>query len=269
MSNTSFDRRSEEESEAERHDRLYSEIATRNSLMMERRDWDRFDDEPRPWLPYESLVRMLGDVRGKRILDAGCGNGWLSVILAKRGAQVDGFDISPGAIRIAQDRAQLNGVERSCTFRTASAYELPYPDAAFDGVIGSALLHHLGDKARFASEMKRVMKQDAVAVFQEPFGNSLALERLRTFVPVRSASADDPDQWKQQFKYKDLEAFESGFEITTQEYHLLSRLDRVISWEPFQRALGKLDRFLLGALPFLRPYARIMLLSLRPRPARR
>lgn len=269
MAKTSFDHRSEEESEAERHDRLYSEIAASNSLVMEPGDWNRFDEKPRPWVPYESLVRMLGDVRGKRILDAGCGNGWLSVILAKRGAQVDGFDISPGAIRIAQDRAHLNGVESSCTFRTASAYGLPYPDAAFDGVIGSALLHHLGDKARFASELKRVMKQDGVAVFQEPFGNSLALERLRTFVPVRSASADDPDQWKQQFKYKDLEPFDCGFEITAREYQLLSRLDRVISWAPFRRTVGKLDRYLLGVFPFLRPYARIMLLSLRPRPTPR
>lgn len=269
MARAPFDHRSEEESEAARHDRLYADTAARSSLVLGPPDWNRFDEEPRPWHPYESFVLMLGDVRGKRILDAGCGNGWLSVILAKRGAQIEGFDISPAAIRIAQDRALANGVEGQCTFRTASAYDLPYSDSTFDAVIGSALLHHLGDKERFASVMNRVLKHDGVAVFQEPFGNCLALERLRTLVPIPSAAADDPDQWKQQFKYKDLEPFNSLFEITTREYHLLSRLDRVISWPPFQRILGKLDHFLLGLFPFLRPYARIILLRLRPRTTRK
>jgi 2-polyprenyl-3-methyl-5-hydroxy-6-metoxy-1,4-benzoquinol methylase len=266
MSDTSFDRRTEEESEAVRHDRLYSELAAKGSLVMNPSDWQRFDGEPQPWKPYESLVRMLGDVRGKRILDAGCGDGWLSVILAKRGATLDGFDISPSAVRFAQERATIHDVADRCTFRAASAYKLPYGDAEFDGVIGSAILHHLGDKAVFAKELRRVMKPGAVAVFQEPFGNSLVLERVRTYVPVPSMSPDDPDQWKQQFKYSDVEAFRKDFDVDVQEYHLMSRLDRVIPAGRIMTFLEKLDRIVLRALPFVRRYARTVLLRLRPRP---
>lgn len=265
MEGSVFDRRSEEQSEVERHDRLYTDLAAGKGLVMDPSAWDRFDKEPDAWQPYESFVRLVGDVRHKRLLDAGCGDGWLSVIMAKRGARVDGFDISPAAIRIAAERAVANDVGGRCTFQTASAYELPYPAGSFDAVIGSALLHHLGDKGRFASELRRVMKPGAVAVFQEPFGNSLLLERLRRLVPVPSVAPDDPDQWKQQFKYRDIEALESEFLVVAQEYHLLSRLDRVIRWDAVVAMLGKLDRFLLRALPFLRPYARIMVLQLRPR----
>ena len=265
MGTGSFDRRSEEESEAQRHDRLYSDLATRKSVLMAPSAWDRFDDKPHPWRPYESLVRMLGNVRGKRILDAGCGDGWLSIILAKRGAYVEGFDISRSAISFAERRAAVHDVADRCTFRMASAYALPYSDSFFDAVIGSALLHHLGDKVRFANELRRVMKPNSMAVFQEPFGNSLVLERLRTLLPVPSSSPDDPDQWKQQFKYKDTDAFQRDFLVDIQEYHLFSRLDRVISSSPVMTVLEKFDRFLLGALPFLRPYARTVLLRLRPR----
>ena len=264
MTNPSFDRRNEEEAEAARHDRLYSELAASRSLAMHASDWERFDETPQPWRPYESLVRMLGAIKGKRILDAGCGDGWLSVILAKRGAIVDGFDISPSAIKFAQDRAAINGVGNGCTFRAASAYDLPYPEAEFDGVIGSAILHHLGDKQRFARELRRVMKPGAVAVFQEPFGNSLVLERFRTFVPVPSMSPDDPDQWKQQFKYGDLKPFEKHFRVQVKEYHLLSRLDRVIPPGRTLTFLERLDRRILASFPFLRRYARTVLLRLEP-----
>lgn len=265
MGSRSFDRQSEEESEAERHDRLYSKLAASGSLVMDPSAWERFDDEPHPWRPYETLVRMLGNVRGKRILDAGCGDGWLSVILAKRGADVEGFDISHSAIRCAEQRAAVHHVADRCTFRRASAYELPYSDVSFDAVIGSALLHHLGDKLRFANELRRVMKPNSVAVFQEPFGNSLLLERLRTLIPVPSSSPDDPDQWKQQFKYRDIGALQGDFLVNIQEYHLLSRLDRVITSSPLMTVLEKFDRFLLSVFPFLRPYARTVLLRLHPR----
>lgn len=265
MGSAPFDRNTEEQSEAARHDWLYAKLATRTSLVMDPSAWERFDEDPHPWRPYESFVRMLGDVRGKRILDAGCGDGWLSVILAKRGARVEGFDISSGAVDFAAQRAKVNGVADRCSFRRASAYELPYRDHVFDAVIGSAILHHLGDKARFAAELKRVMKRDATAVFQEPFGNSLILERIRTLVPVPSMSPDDPDQWKNQFKYNDADSFRRDFSVELQEYHLFARLDRVISSRLVITPLELLDRFLLKSLPFMRRYSRTVLLRLSVR----
>ncbi|MEM6477982.1 MAG: magnesium protoporphyrin IX methyltransferase [Pseudomonadota bacterium] len=51
-----------------------------------------------------TMIEALGDVRGKRILDAGCGTGAASEVLAILGAEVVGVDISPSLIDIAKDR---------------------------------------------------------------------------------------------------------------------------------------------------------------------
>ena len=51
-----------------------------------------------------TMIGQLGDVRGKRILDAGCGTGMATEVLANMGAEVVGVDISPSLIKIAEDR---------------------------------------------------------------------------------------------------------------------------------------------------------------------
>src|SRR5215470_3431964 len=58
----------------------------------------------------EFRLRLLGDLRGKRVLDIGCGDGGNSALFAKLGARVVGVDISPGAIEVARERAIVNGV---------------------------------------------------------------------------------------------------------------------------------------------------------------
>src|SRR3989441_7248933 len=102
----------EERSEAERHDRFYASQPSA-SLVMEPADWEKFESMDSPLCAYHASMLRLGDVRGLRVLDAGCGDGWLSVILAKRGATVDGFDISPRAIQCARRRAVANGDRKS------------------------------------------------------------------------------------------------------------------------------------------------------------
>src|SRR5258708_5515318 len=97
------------------------------------------------YLDHESWIRaafaMLGDVSGKRVLDYGCGHGMASVVLARHGADVTGFDLSPGYVDEARRRAVANEV--AANFCEANAEELPFPDRSFDTVWGSAILHHL------------------------------------------------------------------------------------------------------------------------------
>ncbi len=69
-------------------------------------DWDRQigddGDRNRRFLVHPVLWQMLGDVKGQRVLDAGCGTGYLSVLLAKAGASVTAVDYAPGMLAAAQ-----------------------------------------------------------------------------------------------------------------------------------------------------------------------
>jgi 2-polyprenyl-3-methyl-5-hydroxy-6-metoxy-1,4-benzoquinol methylase len=261
-SETHPDVHDEELAEIDRHEQLYRDTANAN-LRLVPWDWLKFDAETDPTSPYIASVTRLGDVAGKQVLDLGCGDGWFSSILAKRGATVTGFDISTNAVRAAARRAAVNDVADRCAFLTASCYALPFADRSFDLVVGQSILHHVSDKARVAAELHRVMRPGTRAVFHEPFGNSLWLERLRRFVPVRSMAPDDPDQWKQQFKYGDLPPFAPWFDTTIVEFQFFSRLDRLIKSKPITGALGRLDLWLMRHVPWVRPYARACVIELR------
>ena len=142
---------------------------------------------------------------------------------------------------------------------------MPFPDQHFDVAIGQAILHHLRQKNLAAEELYRVLKPGGRAIFAEPFGNSLWLERARQLVPVQSEAPEDPTEWSRQFKYVDIDPFRRLFNVDVDEYQFLSRLDRVISWRPFVNAVGWLDRRLLRAAPALRPYARSIVIELERR----
>src|SRR5258706_9195569 len=83
---------------------------------------ERYMDPPASSVyPLEYAFHLLGDVRGKVVLDLGCGSGESTVPLAKRGARVIGMDISPDLIELAKRRVQIAGVDAELTVR--SAYE--------------------------------------------------------------------------------------------------------------------------------------------------
>ncbi len=165
--------------EREFHDRQAEE---RDATYRSGRADLRFADAD--YLDHETWMRpafaQLGDVRGKAVLDYGCGHGMAAVVLARAGARVWAFDLSPGYVVEAELRATVNGV--SAEFRTADAEHLPYADGSFDAVWGNAILHHL-DLHRAGAELHRVLKPGGVAVFCEPWGGNALLSFARRSLP--------------------------------------------------------------------------------------
>jgi ubiquinone/menaquinone biosynthesis C-methylase UbiE len=86
--------------------------------------------------PQDELREWGGPllVRGKRVLDLGCGDGRLALGVAMFATTVDGIDPDPGAISAAKRNARKAGV-RNVRFAAGAAQHLPYPDAAFDVAI--------------------------------------------------------------------------------------------------------------------------------------
>jgi ubiquinone/menaquinone biosynthesis C-methylase UbiE len=109
----------------------------------------------------EKVLRLARLDPGESILDVGCGTGALA-IAAKRHVgptgSVYGIDASPEMIDRASRKVRQAGLE--VFFKNALAEALPFPDAHFDAVLTTLMLHHLPRKARqqCAREIRRVLK---------------------------------------------------------------------------------------------------------------
>ncbi len=100
---------------------------------------------------------------GHRVLDLGCGTGTLAILVKQISPQseVVGLDGDPKVLEIARGKAERARV--SIAFDLGMAFELPYPDTAFDHVLSSFVFHHLTteNKARTFKEVFRVLRPAA------------------------------------------------------------------------------------------------------------
>ena len=111
-------------------------------------------------------LEQLGDVHGRRILDAGCGGGLVARELAAAGAEVVGVDRSLGSLGVARRATgrrgpgNPEGVPRSVgSFHPAQGRleRLPFADAGFDAVVAADVLEHLPDLPAAVAELARVL----------------------------------------------------------------------------------------------------------------
>ena len=113
---------------------------------------------------HQARYRMaLPHVRGKAVLDAGCGVGWAAELLLASGARtVTGVDIAPEAIAAAQAR------QTAATFVIGDFVELPFGDDSFDIVVCFEALEHVHDTGRALDEFVRVLRPDGVLFVSSP-----------------------------------------------------------------------------------------------------
>ena len=109
-----------------------------------------------------ATIALLGEVAGRRVLEAGCGAGALTSWLVERGAQVTAFDISASMLAIARG---LVG-DRATFIQADLAEPLAFAaSGSFDLVVASLVLHYLRDWDPVLTEMRRVLCQDGRVVF--------------------------------------------------------------------------------------------------------
>jgi SAM-dependent methyltransferase len=220
----------------------------------------RFDDAE--YLDHETWTRpafaRLGDVRGKRVLDYGCGHGMAAVVLARAGARVTAFDLSPGYVGETRARACANGVHVSCA--VADGEQLPFADGCFDAVWGSAILHHL-DLAKAGCELHRVLKPDGVAVFCEPWGGNPALAFARRYLPYPHKHRT-PDE--RPLTHRDLQPLRRVFTLVELEgFQLFGMVRRLCGANRVVRVLDALDGCIQWSCPALRNWCRYVVIALR------
>lgn len=145
-----------------------------------------YDDEGNPLVQLdEPLVRAwVGDPRGLRVADVGCGTGRHSVWLAEHGAAVDAFDGSPGMLARARTRDRAAARNIRFVEHTLPA-PLPTADETYDLVLLALVADHIADLAGTLRDLWRVLKP----------GGRLILTTLHPAMNLRGITArfTDPD----------------------------------------------------------------------------
>lgn len=117
-----------------------------------------------PWAPTENELRLLGDVRGLRILDIGCGGGQCAVAFARQGAVTAGIDVSDAQLEHARQLARDEGV--NVAFVQGVAEDLSFfADASWDVVFSVYAFQYIADMPRCLSECARVLRPGGRLVF--------------------------------------------------------------------------------------------------------
>jgi ubiquinone/menaquinone biosynthesis C-methylase UbiE len=104
------------------------------------------------------MLDWLAPKTGEKILDIACGMGELSLIIARKGAQVCGLDKSEKSIEVARQLSRMARI--SCDFKVGDALNLPYPNNYFDKIVCSSSLEHFADDDQALKEMKRVLRSE-------------------------------------------------------------------------------------------------------------
>ncbi|MBU7033259.1 MAG: class I SAM-dependent methyltransferase [Theionarchaea archaeon] len=159
------------------HDRRSEIIAGWNTLSpfyQKETQISTFDIHYGPLSHGEKRLNLLGPVKGKKILEIGCGGGQNTIALTRWGAHGVGIDPSESQILYARDLAQKCNVD--ATYHLGTAEDLSqFAPEEFHAVLSSFALDYIFDIDRAFEEIHRVLKKNGIFVFcfSHPFFNAV------------------------------------------------------------------------------------------------
>ena len=106
-----------------------------------------------------AVLEALGPVEDREILEMACGTGRFTVMLAQRGADIVGLDISEPMLKQGREKAREADVSDRIEFLRGDADRLPFPDDHFDAVFAMRFFHLADTPASFLAEMRRVSRE--------------------------------------------------------------------------------------------------------------
>jgi ubiquinone/menaquinone biosynthesis C-methylase UbiE len=105
-----------------------------------------------------AVLDAIGSVADKEILEIACGTGRFTAMLAERGADVIGLDISAAMLQQGREKAKSVGVDDTLELMRGDAARLPFPDDHFDVVFAMRFFHLADAPAEYLAEMRRVSR---------------------------------------------------------------------------------------------------------------
>jgi SAM-dependent methyltransferase/ADP-ribose pyrophosphatase YjhB (NUDIX family) len=174
------------------------------------------------WHLREDDVRLLGDIRGKRVLALGCGGGQDVVALSKMGAVAVGIDASEKQIDYAKEYAQRHGAQNA-SFAVGSVEDLSrFDDESFDAAVAAHMLNYVQRIDDTLREVHRVLRGGGVLAIsvRHPFDVMLS-----DAAPYRIERAywDTPVDWTWEFGSGESGRFRQWYWTVSQWFDLLNR----------------------------------------------
>jgi 2-polyprenyl-3-methyl-5-hydroxy-6-metoxy-1,4-benzoquinol methylase len=124
------------------------------------REMNSYEVGKRLRLVYDDVLGDI-DLRGKRLLDAGCGTGHFSRIATRRGADVTSMDVGPKLLAEVAQKCESNRVVGSVT-------GMPFSDRSFEVVICTEVIEHTREPRAAVAELARVLAPQGVLVLTTP-----------------------------------------------------------------------------------------------------
>lgn len=196
-----------QEKNKEHYEKLYANYNIKNIIHW-LNDLDAFLDSATTtetsWFAlYQSDFK--NSIKGKKVLEMGCGDCVNAAIMAALGAEVYANDLaiaSGGIIRKINENYKF---KYPIKFIGGDFLKNKLPDGTFDFVVGKAFLHHLEIplEKKFLKETSRLLKPDGEARFFEPAVNSRILDEIRWHIPIGSRPSKFDKAGFQKWKEKD------------------------------------------------------------------
>lgn len=136
---------------------------------------------------FSSWLHEYDRFAGKRVLDVGCGNGYVLSRYSMAGARTTGVDLTEAGVTLSRQRFQHAGLPGS--FSQGNAEQLPFADESFDCVCSMGVLHHTPDTARAVAEVHRVLRPGGRLIVMFYHRNSARYRVLFPYLRWRTAKS--------------------------------------------------------------------------------
>lgn len=194
------------------------------------------------------------------ICEFGCGDGYVSCQIASviNNVIIDGIDLSPDLISIANSNAIINDVKERVNFIVGDAEEDVLEENKYDIVLALSVIHHISIKEAIR-QLTRITKKNGTIIILEPIAFSKSLQLIRNIIPIKKNASPD----ERQLSENEVQCLIGILENKNVKYfNLLGRFSRIIKNETIVNVLKYIDYIVMQRLKIFTKFAgRILIIG--------
>lgn len=164
--------------------------AAQDSARTVKPDWHDMQFLPHHVILHgKHINKLLSLIKpGFRVLEIGCSSGWLSLEMARRGAEVRGIDVAESAIQLARQYAQVTPPVGSVEYEVIDINYTPLPEDTYDLIVAMGVLHHLVEAESVLERCQKALRPGGVLFVSDALdtttANSLVAGALMMILPT-------------------------------------------------------------------------------------